>query len=323
MATGVALRPATVADASLLRTWDEAPHVVASDPNDDWHWDVELARTPRWREQLIAELQGTPVGFVQIIDPRDEDGHYWGDEVPPNLRAVDIWIGDARFLGRGLGTEVMQRVLARCFAPPAVEAVLVDPLAGNDRAHRFYERLGFRRVGPRRFGADDCIVYRLDRSDWAMYERAAREQAIEQTVFIAATQEQAWDALTRPELTERYWSGTRIESDWSVGGAIRYVNGGEVTDEHMVLEIEPPRRLVQTFRPLFGEFRHERPSHVELTLRSGGAVVRLGVRHDGFAPGSKVFEACREGWPSILSSLKSLLETGRPLPEFTPRDGTG
>lgn len=319
MRAGVGLRPATVADLDTLRRWDEAPHVVASDPNDDWHWDVELRRTPRWREQFVAELQGAPVGFVQVIDPREEDSHYWGDEVPPNLRAVDIWIGDARRLGRGYGTQVMRLVLARCFATAAVDAVIVDPLARNDRAHRFYERLGFRRVGPRRFGQDDCIVYRLERSDWARYEQAAREQVIEQTVFIAASQAQVWEALTRPELTERYWHGTRVESDWTVGSSIRYVRGDEVTDEHMVLEIDPPRRLVQTFRPLFGEFRDEPPSRVELTLRAGGAVVRLGVKHDGFAPQSKVYQACREGWPGILSSLKSLLETGRPLPDFAPQ----
>jgi aminoglycoside 6'-N-acetyltransferase len=63
------LRPARPGDAPRLRRWDEAPHVVASDPNDDWGWETELARFPDWREQLIAELNGRPVGFVQIIDP--------------------------------------------------------------------------------------------------------------------------------------------------------------------------------------------------------------------------------------------------------------
>ena len=92
----VRLRPATVADVALLRHWDEQPHVLASDPNDDWQWEVELARSPAWREQLIAELSGAPVGFVQII----------------------------------------------------------DPLATNVRARRFYERLGFRAI-------EDRGVYRL------------------------------------------------------------------------------------------------------------------------------------------------------------------
>jgi len=156
------LRPAIPDDAALLRRWDEQPHVLASDPNDDWDWENELARAPDWREQLMAELDGRPVGFVQIIDPAREESRYWG-EAEPDLRAVDIWIGAADDLGRGYGTTMMRLALARCFADPAVRAVLVDPLATNLRSHRFYERLGFRFVERRRFGEDDCFVYRLDR----------------------------------------------------------------------------------------------------------------------------------------------------------------
>ena len=151
-------------DAPLLRRWDEAPHVVASDPNDDWGWESELVRSPDWREQLIAEVDGRPIGFVQIIDPAREESRYWGD-IGANLRAIDLWIGDAADLGRGYGTRIMQLALERCFADPAVRAVLIDPLASNTAAHRFYERLGFRFVERRRFGADDCFVYRLDRPE--------------------------------------------------------------------------------------------------------------------------------------------------------------
>ena len=70
------LRPATIADLELLRQWDEHEHVIASDPNDDWAWEVELGRFPEWREQLIAEKDGRPIGFVQIIDPKREESHY-------------------------------------------------------------------------------------------------------------------------------------------------------------------------------------------------------------------------------------------------------
>ena len=162
----VRLRPAQLADAPLLRRWDDAPHVVASDPNDDWNWEVELDRTPDWREQLMAEVDGRPIGFVQIIDPAREESHYWGD-CAPNLRAIDIWIGEESDLGRGFGTRMMELALARCFAAPEVTAVLIDPLASNTRARRFYERLGFTFVEDRRFGDDDCAVYRLDRATWA------------------------------------------------------------------------------------------------------------------------------------------------------------
>ncbi|WP_404783484.1 GNAT family N-acetyltransferase [Altericista sp. CCNU0014] len=161
----VKLRPATPADLALLRRWDELPHIVESDPNDDWGWEVELSRNPDWREQLIAEIDGRPIGFIQIIDPLREDSHYWGD-IDPNLRAIDIWIGEEAELGKGYGTQMMQLALARCFADPLVTAVLIDPLASNTRAHRFYERLGFQFVEPRTFGDDDCFVYRLNRSDW-------------------------------------------------------------------------------------------------------------------------------------------------------------
>ncbi|HLS83123.1 MAG TPA: GNAT family N-acetyltransferase, partial [Arenimonas sp.] len=163
--SNIRLRPARPDDLDLLRRWDEEPHVVASDPNDDWGWETELARNPDWREQLIAELDGRPIGFIEIIDPAREEEHYWGD-IEPDLRALDIWIGEPDCLGRGYGTEMMRQALARCFADPAVSAVLIDPLQSNDDAIRFYRRLGFREVGPRRFGLDDCLVMRLERSGW-------------------------------------------------------------------------------------------------------------------------------------------------------------
>lgn len=169
----VTLRPATPADLGLLRRWDEQPHVAASNPNDDWGWEVELGRNLEWREQLIAELDDEPIGYLEIIDPaRDEEG-YWGD-ITPGLRAIDIWIGDAANLGKGYGTSMMRGALARCFASPEVSAVLVDPLADNTRAHHFYERLGFRFVERRRFGKDDCFVYRLDRNGYDPTRRPTR-----------------------------------------------------------------------------------------------------------------------------------------------------
>jgi aminoglycoside 6'-N-acetyltransferase len=158
-------RPAVPADAPLLRRWDDEPHVVASDPNDDWRWEIELAENPEWREQFIAELDGRPIGFLQIIDPAREEAHYWGD-APLHLRALDIWIGEADCLNHGYGTRMMHFAINRCFADPAVTGILIDPLEGNLAARRFYERLGFKPVGPRRFGHDDCMVYSLSRDAW-------------------------------------------------------------------------------------------------------------------------------------------------------------
>lgn len=156
------LRPATIDDLDLLRRWDDEPAVVDSDPNDDWGWETELLRSPPWREQLIAEVDGRAIGFVQIIDPALEEGHYWG-AVPAHLRAVDLWIGEADARGRGYGGEMMRQALARCFAPVDVEAVLIDPLASNVDAIRFYRRMGFEFVEARDFGDDHCHVHRLSR----------------------------------------------------------------------------------------------------------------------------------------------------------------
>lgn len=154
----IRLRSATINDLAILQHWDEQPHVVASDPNDDWNWEEELLSCPEWREHLIAELDGHPIGFIQIIDPLLEESHYWGD-VPANLRAIDIWIGEETDIGKGYGTIMMQQAIDRCFINPEVTAILIDPLASNIKAHRFYERLGFRFVREQWFGEDHCFVY--------------------------------------------------------------------------------------------------------------------------------------------------------------------
>jgi aminoglycoside 6'-N-acetyltransferase len=168
MSMSIRLRPATLSDLALLRHWDKQPHVIAAGGDwdgDDFDWETELPRRHDWRELLIAERDGRPVGFIQIIDPQREETHYWGN-VEPNLRAINIWIGEAADLGRGYGTEMMRLALERCFADPAVTTVLIDPLTANTRAHRFYERCGFVCVERRMFGKDDCLVYRLERNAW-------------------------------------------------------------------------------------------------------------------------------------------------------------
>ncbi len=158
------LRQATLADRALVEHWDRQPHVIAAGGDDDVvDWLADLPRHLPWRELLLAEIDDRPIGFLQIIDPRLEETHYWGN-VGPGLRAIDIWIGEAADPGLGQGTSMMQLALERCFAGPEVDAVLVDRLATNRAVHRFDARLGFRRIERRRFGTDDCWVYRLDRA---------------------------------------------------------------------------------------------------------------------------------------------------------------
>ncbi|MEQ8302009.1 MAG: GNAT family N-acetyltransferase [Cyclobacteriaceae bacterium] len=161
----ITFRKADINDLELLQHWDKQPHVIDSDPSDDWHWEEELKRYPAWREQLMAELNGRPIGFVQIIDPAREDSHYWGT-IDSGYRALDIWIGEKEDLGKGYGTVMMQMAISRCFECKDVTSILIDPLASNSDAHRFYERLGFRFLEQRVFGDENCFVYELTKADW-------------------------------------------------------------------------------------------------------------------------------------------------------------
>lgn len=159
---GLRLRAALPSDVSILEYWDQQEHVIDSDPDGDWEWEKELVVNPIWRTQWMAELNGERIGFIQIIDPFEEETHYWG-EVAPNLKAIDIWIGEEKNLGKGYGTQMMQLAIEKCFSDPKVTKILIDPLATNTKAHRFYERLGFEFVEKRKFDEDDCFVYELKR----------------------------------------------------------------------------------------------------------------------------------------------------------------
>lgn len=161
----IKLRPADIDDLEILRHWDEQPHVIESGV-EDWDWENQIGILRDWRESLIAELDGRPIGFMEIIDPFLEEEHYWGESVEPNLRAIDIWIGETNDLSKGYGTIMMKLAIEKCFTPSEVTAIIIDPLASNKDAHRFYERLGFKFVEERDFGADHCFVYRLTREDW-------------------------------------------------------------------------------------------------------------------------------------------------------------
>lgn len=161
----IILRPASINDLELLKYWDTKQHVIDCDPEDDWNWEIELNRNPEWREQLVAELDQDPIGFVQIIDPYLEETHYWGD-VEPNKRAIDIWIGEESNLNKGYGTIMMELAIQRCFKNPFIDGILIDPLKSNSKAHRFYEGLGFEFVEERAFDETACYVYELKRSQY-------------------------------------------------------------------------------------------------------------------------------------------------------------
>lgn len=143
--------------------------------------------------------------------------------------------------------------------------------------------------------------------------------------YIATTPEKLWLALTDGAFTRQYWFGTEVESDWSVGSRVIFRSEGEVHDIGEVLDCVPYRRLSYSWQVEFHEvFRREKPSRVTFELEpTGGAEVKLTVTHDEFEPGSKVHAAVSNGWPMILSSLKSLLETGRPSALTSPEQAQG
>ena len=170
----VHLRPATVADQPLLERWDEDEDVMSSSGNEhrddegiyeNGYWTHELAIQSDVYEYFIAEIDGRPVGAIQIIDPHLEPTHYWG-EIEPNLRAIDIWLGEPGDRGKGYGELAMKAAIERCFASPEVTAIIIDPLNSNTRACKFYQRIGFVPTHRQTFGDDDCLVHKLTRAGW-------------------------------------------------------------------------------------------------------------------------------------------------------------
>ncbi|HVY57003.1 MAG TPA: SRPBCC family protein [Xanthobacteraceae bacterium] len=132
--------------------------------------------------------------------------------------------------------------------------------------------------------------------------------------YIASTPEKVWAALTDPDLTEQYWFGYRIAAAGKAGDFMTAISpAGKQVHHDPIIESDPPRRLVYAWNPLMKSLSGERPSRVTFTIEPLKGQVRLTVVHDDFEPGSKVFEAVSRGWPAVLSSLKSFLETGRGL----------
>ena len=136
-------------------------------------------------------------------------------------------------------------------------------------------------------------------------------------VYIRTTQEKLWQALTDPEFTQKYWAGVKFVSDWKVGSKVQMLDAeGTPADSGVVLKYEPPRLLSFSWHVGWHpELKKEPHSRATFEIAPGPqkGVVRLTITHDEFEPGSKTLEGVSQGWPSILSSLKSLLETGEPL----------
>jgi uncharacterized protein YndB with AHSA1/START domain len=134
------------------------------------------------------------------------------------------------------------------------------------------------------------------------------------TTYIETTPEKLWQALTSSEFSRRYWFNTELQSDFKVGSPFALVMNGTTTDVGEILEADPPRRLSYTFHHVLNEARrNEPPTKVVFALEKHGNLVKLTLTHENFVRGSELLDGISKGWPAILASLKSLLETGTAL----------
>jgi uncharacterized protein YndB with AHSA1/START domain len=145
------------------------------------------------------------------------------------------------------------------------------------------------------------------------------DQTFVYVTYIRTTPEKLWQALTEPEFTRLYWCGCTQESTWEPGAAWSLmIPDGRVGDTGRVLEIDKPRRLVLEWRNEFKpDLRVEGYSRCVFELEPSQdpaqEMVKLTVTHSMAREESKFIAAVSNGWPGILSSLKSLLETGESL----------
>ena len=133
--------------------------------------------------------------------------------------------------------------------------------------------------------------------------------------FIRTTPERLWQALTEPAFVRQYWSGVDVRTDWQAGSDWQLAfSDGRIADTGQLVEVDPPRRLVIRWRNEFRpELKDEGYSLCTMELVPAGETVKLTITHIMDVEGSKFIEAVSNGWPSILSNLKSLLETGAVL----------
>jgi uncharacterized protein YndB with AHSA1/START domain len=134
-------------------------------------------------------------------------------------------------------------------------------------------------------------------------------------IYIAAAPERVWSALLDGEFTRQYWGHENV-SDWKPGSAWEHRRDDAARSVAMlgeVIEARAPNRLVITWADPQDRARRERHSRVTFEIEPIADMVRLTVTHDELEPGSQMQRKVSQGWPRVLSSLKSLLETGRPL----------
>ena len=141
--------------------------------------------------------------------------------------------------------------------------------------------------------------------------------------YIRTTPERLWSALTSKEFAQEYWRGAVPEAEWKLGGAWKLVYpDGRLFDTGEIVAFEPGKRLGIRWRNEFRpELKAEGWSLCVMEIEQMGDAVKLTLTHSIEREGSKFIEAVSEGWPQILSNLKSLLETGAVVlgPKYVPK----
>jgi uncharacterized protein YndB with AHSA1/START domain len=138
-------------------------------------------------------------------------------------------------------------------------------------------------------------------------------------LYIKASQEEVWDAITNPAIVAKFFHGAQVESTYEVGSRLRSLSpdGSDIWGDNTILECDPPRRLVHTWRSLYDQDLAAEPeSRVtwEIEAQPGG-FAKLTLIHDRLDASPKT-AASVGGWCYILSNLKTVMETGEALPRI-------
>jgi len=137
-------------------------------------------------------------------------------------------------------------------------------------------------------------------------------------IIINAPQERVWDAITKSEFTSRYYYGSTLETDLTVGSPFTYhmANGAPIVEGEVVAS-EPPNRLTHTYHSLWPPMNEDAPTKVTWELESmSDGVTKVTVVHEDFQGETPTYQGLQQGgWTWILSNMKTLLETGEPMPQ--------
>jgi uncharacterized protein YndB with AHSA1/START domain len=136
--------------------------------------------------------------------------------------------------------------------------------------------------------------------------------------YIRSTPEKVFEAITQPEIARRYWGHENV-SDWKPGSTWQHVRANEQRTVNLVgkvVEVAPPTRLVITWANPSQANDPDSTSRVTFDIAAYDEMVRLTVSHDELEAGSGMAKGIQQGWPIVLSSLKSLLETGQGIDVF-------